>query len=331
MRRREFIALVGSAAATWPFTAHGQQPEGKRRIGVLISVAESDPEGQRWVRALLEGLRTLGWKRGTNLEVDIRYGDSNSTRIEMIAKELVVTRPDMLEVLSTPGTAAVLKETRTIPVVFSNVSDPVGAGFVQSLPHPGGNATGFITIEASMGGKWLQLLKEVAPRVTRATMLFSPATAAPQADYYRRAVEAAAPALAITTKSAPVSDIAALEAEIIATAQDRYAGLIVLPDTFTLKYRDPIVSLANRTNIPTVYPFSPFAVAGGLLSYGIDLSDLQRRAAIYVDRILHGTKPFDLPVQAPTKFELVINLKTAKAIGVTVPQDLLVAADNVIE
>lgn len=232
--------------------------------------------------------------------------------------------------MSTPGTAAVLKETGTIPVVFSTVSDPVGAGFVQSLPHPGGNATGFINIEASMGGKWLQLLKEVAPQVTRVTMLFNPATA-PQADYYRRAVEAASPPLGMTTRAAPVGDMRAIESEIAGAAQDRGAGLTVLPDTYTFTYRDQIVSLANRARLPAVYPFTPFADAGGLLSYGIDLADLQRRAAAYVDAVLKGARPADLPVQLPTKFELVINLKTATALGLAIPQSLLATADDVIE
>jgi putative ABC transport system substrate-binding protein len=327
--RREFIRLVGGAVA-WPLAARAQERERMRRIGVLISVAEADPQGQRWARALLQGLQELGWKLGTNLQIDIRYGDSSNERIGAIAKELVAAQPDVLQVTSTPGTAAILKETRTIPVVFSTVSDPVGAGFVQSLPHPGGNATGFINIESSMGGKWLELLKEVVPQVTGVTMLFNPATA-PQTDYYRRAVEAAAVSLAMTARAAPVSDVAAIEGEIVATARNRRAGLIVLPDTFTFTHRDLVVSLANRANVPAVYPFTPFATAGGVLSYGVDLTDLQRRAALYVDRILKGAKPADLPVQLPTKFELVINLKTAKALGLAIPPTLLARADEVIE
>ncbi len=328
--RRELITALGGAAVAWPLAARAQQPDQMRRIGVLISVAEADPEGQRWVQALLQGLRELGWKRGTNLEIDLRYGDSNNERMRTIAKELVAAQPEVLQVTSTPGTAAVLEETRTIPVVFTTVSDPVGAGFVQSLPHPGGNATGFINMESSLGGKWLELLKEVAPQVTRVTMLFNPATA-PQADYYRRAIEAAAPSFGITARAAPVDDMAAIETELAATAQDRHAGLTVLPDTFTFTYRDLIVSLANRASVPAVYPFTPFAIAGGLLSYGIDIPDLQRRAAAYIDRILKGAKPSDLPVQLPTKFEFVVNLKTAKALGLTIPDKLLATADRVIE
>ena len=247
MRRREFITLVGSAAATWPLAARAQQPGRMRRIGVLLSGSKADPEDQRSVQALLQGLQDLGWKSGINLQVDIRYGDSNTERIAAVAKELVAAQPEVLQVGTTPGTAAVLKETHTIPVVFTVVSDPVGAGFVQSLPHPGGNATGFINIESSMGGKWLQLLKEVMPQMTRATVLFNPVTA-PQMDYYRRAIEAAAPLLAITTRMAPVSDMATMEKEIVATAQDRHAGLIIPPDTFTFAHRNQVVAPVRRSN-----------------------------------------------------------------------------------
>jgi putative tryptophan/tyrosine transport system substrate-binding protein len=327
--RREFITLLGGAAA-WPLAARAQQSDRVRRMGVLISLAEDDPQGQKWTQAMLESLHDLGWKRGTNLEVDIRWGNSNNERIRLVAKQLVAAQPDVLQVTSTPGTAAVLEQTKTIPVVFTTVSDPVGAGFVRSLPHPGGNATGFINIESSVGGKWLELLKEVAPQVLRVTVLFNPATA-PQTDYYRRIVEAAAPSLAITPRAAPVANIGAIESEIVTTAQDRNAGLVVLPDTFTFTHRDLIVSSANRAGLPAIYPFTAFASAGGLLAYGIDLVDLQRRAAVYVDRILKGAKPADLPVQLPTKFELAINLKTAKALGLTVPLTLQASADEVIE
>ena len=236
----------------------------------------------------------------------------------------------MIQVATTPGTAAVLRETRTIPVVFSIVSDPVGSGFVASLSHPGGNATGFINIESSMGGKWVELLKEVAPDVTDVTLLFDPATG-PQVDYYRGPIEAAARSLRIALKSAPVGDVAAIETVIAATAQQRHTGLIVHPDIFTYAHRDLIVSLVNRAKLPSVYPFTVFTSAGGLLSYGVDLNDLQRRAAGYVDRILRGTKPEDLPVQLPTKFELAVNVKTAKALGRAIPQSLIATADQVIE
>jgi putative tryptophan/tyrosine transport system substrate-binding protein len=330
MRRREFITLLGGAVTTWPLAARAQRSDRVRRIGVLITLGEDDPQGQQQAQALLQSLEELGWKRGTNLEVDLRWGATNDERIQMMAKELVAAQPDVIEVTTTPGTAAVLRETRTISVVFSIVSDPVGAGFVASLPHPGGNATGFIVIESSMGGKWVELLKEVAPDVSRVTLLFDPATG-PQVDYYRGPIEAAARSLAIAVNPAPVGNVAAIETEIAATAQERQTGLIVLPDIFTYTHRDLIVSLANRANLPAVYPFTIFASAGGLLSYGVDLLDLQRRAASYVDRILKGTKPEDLPVQLPTKFELAVNLKTAKVLGLTVPPTLLATADEVIE
>jgi putative tryptophan/tyrosine transport system substrate-binding protein len=330
MRRRDFIALLGSAAVVWPFVAGAQQSSQMRRIGVLIGGSENDPELQRGVRALLQGLQDLGWKPGVNLQVDVRYGGGQRERIAALAKELVAAQPDVLEVETTPGTAAVLKETHTIPVVFTTVSDPVGAGFVQSLSNPGGNATGFINIESSVGGKWLQLLKEVMPQMTQVKVVFN-AAAAPQADYYRRTIEAAATTLAITTSMAFASDMTAMEKEIFATAQDPRTGLIIGPDAFTFTHRDQIVELVNRAKVPAVYPFTTFAVAGGLLSYGVDLPDLHRRAAIYVDRILKGAKPADLPVQLPTKFELAINLKTAKTIGLTIPDDLITVADEVVE
>jgi putative ABC transport system substrate-binding protein len=329
MKRRQFIGLLGGAAA-WPVAARAQRSDRVRRIGMLNTLAEDDPQGQQQEQTLLQSLQELGWKRGTNLEVNLRWGASNNERIQMIAKELVAAQPDVIQVTTTPGTAAVLRETRTIPVVFSIVSDPVGAGFVASLPHPGGNATGFINIESSMGGKWLELLKEVAPHVSRVTLLFDPTTG-PQANYYQAPIEAAARSLAIALKSAPVGDVAAIETEIAATVRERDTGLVVFPDIFTFTHRDLIVSLANRRNLPAVYPFTVFASAGGLVSYGVDLLDLQRRAAGYVDRILKGTKPEDLPVQLPTKFELAVNLKTAKALGLTIPESLLASADEVIE
>jgi putative ABC transport system substrate-binding protein len=330
MRRREFITLIGGTAFARPLAAHAQQFDRVRRIGVLIALGEDDPQGQQQAQTLLQNLQELGWKRGTNLEVDLRWGGTNRERIQMMAKELVAEQPDVIQVTTTPATAAVLRETRTISVVFSIVSDPVGSGFVASLSHPGGNATGFINIESSMGGKWVELLKEIAPDVTGVTLLFDPATG-PQVDYYRGPIETATRSLMIALKSAPVGDVTAIETEIAATAQRHHTGLIVHPDIFTYTHRDLIVSLANRANLPAVYPFTVFTSAGGLLSYGVDLLDLQRRAAGYVDRILRGTKPEDLPVQLPTKFELAINVKTAKALGLAIPQSLIATADQVIE
>jgi putative ABC transport system substrate-binding protein len=327
MLRREFIAIMGAAVAVPFHRANAQQRP--RRIGVLIALAEADPQGQRWVQALLQGLDALGWKPGTNLQIDVRYGDSNSDRIQEVARQLVAEQPDVLEVTTTPGTAAVLKTTQTIPIIFSMVSDPVGSGFVKSLPRPGGNATGFINIEASMGGKWLQLLKEVAPQISHVTMLFNPKTA-PQGEYYRRIVENAAGPMAIKTKVALVSDVSAIEAEIIATRAAR-GGMVILPDVYLLTLRDLVVSLANRERLPTIYPFTPFAESGGLLSYGVDLPDLQRRAAGYVDAVLKGTAPSDLPVQLPTKFELAVNLKTARMLNIDLPHSLISIADKIIE
>jgi putative ABC transport system substrate-binding protein len=330
MRRREFIAVLGGATVFWSPRAFAQQAGPMRRIGVLLAGPENDPEIQRSSRALLQGLQDLGWKPGVNLQVDIRYGDGQRERMVTVAKELVAAQPDVLEIETTPGTAAVLAETHSIPVVFTTVSDPVGAGFVQSLSHPGGNATGFINIESSVGGKWLELLKDVMPQATRATVLFNPA-AAPQADYYRRTIEAAATPMAIKTSMALVSDIAATERVILATAQDPRAGLIIGPDAFTFSNRYQIAQLANSAKVPAVYPLTAYAAAGGLLSYGIDLPDLHRRAATYVDRILKGAKAADLPVQLPTKFELVVNLKTATALGIAIPDKLIAVADQVIE
>jgi putative ABC transport system substrate-binding protein len=292
MRRREFIVVLGGATVLWSHRAFAQQSSPMRRIGVLIAGLENDPEEQRSVRALFQGLQDLGWKPGVNLQVDLRYGGGQRERIAAAAKELVATQPDVLEIETTPGTAAVLAETHTIPVVFTTVSDPVGSGFVQSLSHPGGNATGFIFLEPSVGGKWLQLLKDVMPQVTQAKVLFNPA-AAPQADFYRRTIEAAATPMAIKTRIAFVSDIAATEREILATAQDPGTGLIIGPDAFTFANRYEIAQLANSAKVPAIYPLTSYAAAGGLLSYGTDLPDEHRRAAIYIDRILKGAKIAD--------------------------------------
>jgi putative tryptophan/tyrosine transport system substrate-binding protein len=330
MRRREFIIVLGGATVSWSLHAFAQQSGPMRRIGVLIGGSENDPEEDRSLRALFRGLQDLGWKPGVNLQVDVRYGGGQIERIVAVAKELVAAQPDVLEIETTPGTAAVLAETHTIPVVFTTVSNPVGAGFVQSLSHPGSNATGFIYFEPSVAGKWPQLLKDVMPQVTRATVLFNP-TAAPQADDFRQAIEAAATPMAIKTRMAFVSDIAATEREILATAQDLGTGLIIGPDAFTFANRYEIAQLANSAKVPAIYPLTSYATAGGLLSYGTDLPDLHRRAAIYIDRILKGAKIADLPVQLPSKFELAVNLKTARALGITIPDKLIAVADEVIE
>jgi putative ABC transport system substrate-binding protein len=324
------MAGLGGAAA-WPVMARAQQTDRVRRIGVLFTFQKDDPFGRQQVQALLQGLQEVGRNIGPDLQVDFRFaGGNDRAQIQAVAKDLVATQPDVIQVITTPGTAAVLMETHTIPVVFTIVSDPVGSGFIESFSHPGGNATGFVNIESSMGGKWVQILKEVAPRVSHVTLLFNPATG-PQASYYRGPIEAAAHALSIGSRAAPVRDVAAIESEIIATARDIDSGLIVLSDIFIFNHRELIVALANSHRVPTVYPFSEAAKAGGLISYGIDNLDLERRAGGYIDRILNGAKPADLPVQLPTKFDFVINLKTAKSLGLTVPASLLATADEVIE
>ena len=331
MRRREFISLLGGAAATWPLAARAQQPDRMRRIGVLMGYAESDREGQAFVAAFREGLQKLGWTEGRNIRIDTRWatpGDAESR--QRFAKELVALQPDLILSHSTPTTAALLQQTRTIPIVFATVSDPVGSGFVASFPRPGGNVTGFTNIEPTMAGKWLELLKEIAPRVTRVAFLFNPATA-PYAEYYLNPFKAAAASFAVEAIAAPVRDTSELESVVAAQAREPNGGLIVMPDTFTTAHRVEITSLAARYRLPAVYPFRFFTELGGLLSYGNDLLDNFRRAAIYVDRILKGAKPSELPVQAPVKFELVINLKTAKALGLDVPLQLQQRADEVIE
>jgi putative ABC transport system substrate-binding protein len=331
MRRREFIAGLAGAAAAWPVAARAQADR-PRRIGMLVGLPEGDPEGEKWVQALLRGMSQLGWQRGTNLQVDLRWVANDFDRTQAIARELVQSQPDVIEVTSTPATAAILRETQTIPVVFASVSDPIGAGFIQSLTRPGGNATGFVNIEASLGGKWVEVLKEVVPGISRAAMMFNPKTS-PQTGYYRQSLEAAAASLAVQIVAAPVSNHDEIQKVMADLGQHSDAGLIVVPDVFTAarSQRDLITSSAVHHRIPVVYFIALFVRAGGLLSYGVDHPDLQRRAATYVDRILKGAKPQDLPVQLPTKFELVINLKTAKTMGLDVPPSLLARADEVIE
>jgi putative ABC transport system substrate-binding protein len=299
---------------------------------MLVGLPEGDPEGEKWVQALLRGMSQLGWQRGTNLQVDLRWVANDFDRTQAIARELVQSQPDVIEVTSTPATAAILRETQTIPVVFASVSDPIGAGFIQSLTRPGGNATGFVNIEASLGGKWVEVLKEVVPGISRAAMMFNPKTS-PQTGYYRQSLEAAAASLAVQIVAAPVSNHDEIQKVMADLGQHSDAGLIVVPDVFTAarSQRDLITSSAVHHRIPVVYFIALFVRAGGLLSYGVDHPDLQRRAATYVDRILKGAKPQDLPVQLPTKFELVINLKTAKTMGLDVPPSLLARADEVIE
>jgi putative tryptophan/tyrosine transport system substrate-binding protein len=330
MKRREFITLLGSAAAAWPCIAGAQQSEQMRRIGVLIGLPENDHETKTRLARFRQELERLGWSEGRNLRVDYRFAAGSPDRFPPIAKELVALQPDVILAHTTPVAAAISRETRTIPIVFVMVNDPIGSGFVQSLPRPGGNMTGFTVFEPAMGGKWLQLLKEVAPSVFRAALLFNPRTA-PFAEHYRHTFQAAASSFSVEAITMAVDSPATIEGALSALARERGSGLIVMPDIFTTNQRELIVALTARYRVPAIYPFRYFTATGGLISYGIDSIDVMRRAASYVDRILKGEKTTDLPVQAPTKFELVINLKTAKALGLDVPWFLQQRADEVIE
>jgi putative ABC transport system substrate-binding protein len=329
VKRRKFITLLGGAAVAWPLTARAQQAEQIRRIGVLIALVESDPEAEARATALRRALQELGWIDGRNARIEIRYAAGDPERARAYAAEMVARGTEVIVANSSPLLTAVQQETHTIPIVFVQVADPVGGGFVESLAHPGGNATGFTTFEYSTSAKWLELLKEVAPRVTRAAVLRDPTFAAAAAQF--GAIQAVAPSFRMQISPAGVRDAAEIERAISTFARDPDGGLIVLPGPPAAVYRDVIIALAGRHALPTVYPYRYFATRGGLVSYGIDNLDLFRRAASYVDRILKGEKAGDLPVQAPTKFELVINLKTAKTLGLDIPPMLLARADEVIE
>ena len=328
MKRREFITLLGSAAL-WPLTARAQQPE--RRIGVLMGYAESDREGQAFLAAFREELSNkFEWAEGRNIRTDTRWAAPNNAELRLqFAKEFVALHPDLVLSHGTPSTTVLVQQSRTLPILFVNVSDPIGSGFVTSFAKPGGNATGFVTMEPTMAGKWVQLLKEIAPTVTRCALLFNPTTA-PYAEYFLNPFKAAAASFAIDAGVARVRDPAELETVIVAQTREPNGGLVVMPDTFTTTHRAKITALASQYRLPAVYPFRDFVELGGLLSYGNDLLDNFQRAATYADRILKGATPKELPVQAPVKFELVINQKTAKALGLTVPQSLLLRADEVI-
>jgi putative ABC transport system substrate-binding protein len=331
IERRKFLATLGGAAAGWPLAARAQQPDRMRRIGVLMGYTESDLEVQAHIAAFREGLQKLGWTEGRNIQIDTRWAaPDDAASMRRFAKELVAPQPDVILSNTTPTTTALLQQTLTIPIVFAIVADPVGSGFVASFARPGGNDTGFTFTEPTMAGKWLELLKEIAPRVVRIAMLFNPVSAT-YADYWLNPFRAAAPSFAVEAIAAPVRDTSELESVIAAQAREPNGGLIAMPDSFTDAHRVEITSLAARYRLPAVYPFRFFAEVGGLLSHGVDRTDNFRRAATYVDRILKGEKPADLPVQTPTKYELVINMKTAKALGLTVPQTLLARADEVIE
>ena len=326
--RREFVALLASTAV-WPFAARAQHSERMRRIGVLMGLVANDPEAQSRVAAFENSLRELGWVKGRNLSIEYRWaGDGDGLRGHVA--ELLAMEPDLILANTTPVTAVLQKQSRGVPIVFTQVSDPVGQGFVSNLAHPGGNLTGFTSFEFSIGTKWLEALKQTAPHVMRVLLMFNPQSA-PFAELFLGPVEAAAPHLSVAPIRAAVRDTADVDRVFDALAGEQNAGLMVLPDISMTNYREVIVALAARHRVPAIYPFRYFAVSGGLMSYGTDLGEVSWRAASYVDRILKGEKPGDLPVQAPTKYELVINLKTAKALGLDVSPTLLALADEVIE
>jgi putative tryptophan/tyrosine transport system substrate-binding protein len=328
MNRREFIAGLGSAVAC-PIAAHAQQPERMRRIGVLMPFDENDPFGKLLISAFTQGLADLGWTDGRNVRMDFRWASDIINRIRPLAQELVGLQPDIIVTNGRPATTALQRETSTIPIVFVNVSDPVGSGLVAGLKQPGGNITGVGYLEPSLGGKWLELLSGIAAGLKRAAIMFNPDTA--PVSVYMPSFETAARSLKVVPIVASVHEDVEIEMAIIGLGREPGGGLIVMPDTFTVSHRAPIILAAARNNVPTVYTLSAFATDGGLLSYGVDPVDTFRRAAIYVDRVLRGAKPSELPVQFPTKFELVINMKSAKALGLTIPPSILAIADEVIE
>jgi putative ABC transport system substrate-binding protein len=329
MRRREFIGLLGGAAAL-PFAAHAQQPGRTRLVGVLIGFPASDPASLTEVAALRSALVKLGWTEGRDIRLEIRAGAGNADTVRAAAKALVDLKPDVIVAQSTAVNNALGRETRTIPVVFVNIADPVASGFAASLARPGGNFTGFMVDNSAQGGKWIELLNEVAPNTVRAALLFNPATAAP-VKLYMPSIEAAAATIGIKLSAAPVNGKDDIETVVAAQGRDPGGGLIVLPDTFNTTHRDTIIAHAARHKVPAVYFNHFFPDSGGLISYGADFAEQFREAANYVHRILKGEKPAELPVQAPTKFELVVNLKTANALGLSVPPRLLARADKVIE
>jgi putative tryptophan/tyrosine transport system substrate-binding protein len=329
LRRRGFIVVLGGAAA-WPLVGHAQRAEVMRRIGVLNAFPENDPVNRASVTAFTGALEHLGWVEGENIRIDYRFAAGDPTLFRTYAAELVGWSPNAILASNTPAVAALRQQTRTIPIVFVRVSDPVGQGFVQSLARPGGNVTGFSVYDAALMGKWVQLLKEVAPCVTRIAIMFNPGTA-PYAALLNRGIETAAPSFEMTATLAPVHDDPEIEDAIAAQAREPGGGLIALPDSFTTSRRDMIIAAALRHRLPLIGASDVFPKAGGLMSYGFGLVDQYAQAASYIDRILKGASPADLPVQQPTKYTLIINLKTAEALGLTVPERLLALADEVIE
>jgi putative ABC transport system substrate-binding protein len=332
MRRREFITLLSGAAVAWPLVARAEQPGNVRRLGVLMSAQENDPEGKAQLSGFTQALAGLGWVDGRNLRMEVRWGGGDVNRARTYAKELVALQPDVILAQGTPVTAALQRETRTIPIVFVVVTDPVGDGFVAGLPHPGGNITGFLTSESAITAKMLELLGEIVPGLKRVAMLFNPDTAPGGGTYYFRDFEAAARSSSVEPITARARSDAEIEAILIALGGESGGGLIVMPDFFMFNHVEPIISLAAGNNVPAIYPWRSVVVRNGaLLSYGPDLRDIVRRGAPYVDQVLRGAKPADLPVQVPVKFEMALNAKTAKTLGLSVPPSMLLRADEVIE
>ena len=329
LNRRELVTLLSAATLIWSRGVHAQPADQARRIGMLSPYSKDDPEDEHRREILREGLKQLGWIEGRNILIEYRWLGGNSARATVMAKELVELQPDLIVVVTTPPLIAVASETHTIPIVFVGVADPVGQGLVASLARPGGNATGFSSFEPTLAGKMLETLQEIAPAFTQVSLPFDPENPATQE--FLSLLDAAAPRFSVVLVRKPVRNPGEIEVAIGEVARQPSSGLLLIPDPFTLFHRKLIVSLADRYRLPAIYPVRSFAVAGGLVSYGIDLFDLYSHAATYVDRILKGAKPADLPIQQPTTFELMINLKTAKALGLTVPHNLLVLADGVIE
>jgi putative tryptophan/tyrosine transport system substrate-binding protein len=330
LKRREFITLLASTTMTAPRTL-AAQGIGARRIGVLMELAADEPQARSNVAALQRGLYKLGWSQGSDLGIDYRWAPDDPVLVWKYAKELVELQPDVIVAHSSPVVATLLGQTRNIPIVFVSISDPIGEGFVASFAHPGGNVTGFTNFESSMTGKWVELLKDIAPEITRVGFLFNPQTTAGGGSYFLRPIDEAASAFKVKAGMALVHDDDEIEAAFAGLASEPGAGAVLLPDIFTVAHHLLVVTLAELYRVPTVYGYRFMAERGGLISYGVDVGNLFERAATYVDRILKGVKPADLPVQAPTKFELAVNQKTAKALGLTIPPMLLAIADEVIE
>jgi putative ABC transport system substrate-binding protein len=329
MRRREFIAGLGGAAAIWPLAARAQQGERVRRIGVLVGGNENDPEMQPRVAPFRQELEKLGWSEGRNIRIETVFAAGKTDQYSRLAKEMIAKQPEAIFAHTTPLVAALRRESRTVPIVFVSVSDPIGSGLVESLARPGGNVTGLMLYEEGITGKWLSMLKEIAPNLARVAVMADPSTM--PYDYYMRSAKARASLLGVEIVPSPVSGAADIERSIESAASAPNGGLVVLPSGTSILHRDLIIVATARHRLPTVYAFRFFVAAGGLMSYGTNLADQSRQAASYIDRILRGANPADLPVQAPTKYETTINLKTAKALGLTVPPGLLVAADEVFE